>query len=71
MRCEIRLAGRLPGNWPDWWGDFDCTVLETGDTLLEGSVPDQQALMGLLGAMCQLNLTILSVRCLDRGPATR
>lgn len=65
MRYEIRLAGRLPANWADWWGDFDCTVSETGDTILSGAVSDQQALMGLLAAMCQLNLAILSVRRLD------
>ncbi|MGE5623683.1 MAG: hypothetical protein ACM3UP_01505 [Methanocella sp.] len=65
MRYEIRLAGRLPANWTDWWGDFDCTVLENGDTVLTGTVSDQAALMGLLNAMCQLNLTLLSVRLLD------
>lgn len=65
MRYEIRLAGRLPANWTDWWGDFSCTVLENGDTILTGAVSDQQALMGLLGAMCQMNLTILLVRRLE------
>jgi hypothetical protein len=67
MRYEIRLAGQLPSNWTDWCGGFTRTVLETGETVLSGSVPDQSALIGLLSAICQMNLTLLSVRHLDRN----
>ncbi len=65
MRYEIRLAGRLPRNWTDWFDGFACTVVETGETVLTGSVPDQSALVGLLGTVCRLNLTLLSVKRLD------
>jgi hypothetical protein len=65
MRYEIRLAGRLPRNWTDWFDGFTCAVSETGETVLTGSVPDQSALVGLLGAVCRLNLTLLSVKRID------
>ena len=65
MLYEIRLEGRLPGNWADWFDGFACTVSETAETVLAGSVPDQSALVGLLGNVCRLNLTLLSVKRLD------
>ena len=66
MQFEIQLAGRLPRNWTDWFDGFACTVTETGETVLTGSVPDQSALVGLLTAVCHMNLTLLSVKRLDR-----
>ncbi len=65
MRVEIRVAGRLPRNWRDWCDGFSSTVLESGETLLVGTLPDQQALVGLLSALCQMNLTLISVRRLE------
>lgn len=67
MAYEIRLAGRLPQNWTDWFDGFGATVSETGETVITGSVPDQSALVGLLTAICHMNLTLLSVRRLDRN----
>lgn len=62
MRYEIRLEGRLPRNWTHWFAGFSCSVLETGETVLTGAVPDQAALVGLLSALTHLNVTLLSVR---------
>ncbi len=72
-RYEIRLAGRLPRNWTDWFDGFTDAAAEgaradgavAGETVLTGSVPDQSALLGLLNTVCRLNLTLLSVRRLD------
>ena len=61
MQYEICVAGRLPRNWTDWCEEFSCTV-EPDETVLLGSVPDQAALIGLLSALCHMNLTLLSVR---------
>lgn len=66
MRYEIRLAGRLPRNWTDWFGGFTCTVLASDETQLTGSVADQAALMGLLASISHMNLTLLLVRRLDQ-----
>lgn len=62
MRYEIRLAGRLPKDWRDWFDGFTSALTETDETVLTGSVPDQAALIGLLAAVCSLNLTLVSVR---------
>ncbi|HWI64069.1 MAG TPA: hypothetical protein VNT75_19705 [Symbiobacteriaceae bacterium] len=66
MQYEIRLAGHLPRNWTDWFDGFARTVDERGEIVLAGAVPDQQALAGLITAICNMNLTLLSVRRLDR-----
>jgi hypothetical protein len=65
MRYEIRLAGRLPGNWPDWFGSFTAATDPSGGTSLTGIVADQAALIGLLTAITHMNLTLLLVRRLD------
>ncbi|MHB9144985.1 MAG: hypothetical protein ACYC5Y_06575 [Symbiobacteriia bacterium] len=65
MRYELRLSGRLPRDWADWFDGFRCVLTEAGETVLTGSVADQAALLGLLGSVSRLNLTLLSVRRLD------
>jgi hypothetical protein len=65
MQYEIRLSGRLPRDWAEWFDGFTCRCTDAGDTLLTGPVPDQAALLGLLGAVARLNLTLLSLRRLD------
>lgn len=67
MRYEIRLGGRLPRDWLDWFDGFACEVTATGETILTGPVSDQAALLGLLGNVARLNLTLLSVARLDEG----
>jgi len=68
MRYEIRLEGRLPRNWTDWIDEFACTLGAKGETVLTGSVPDQSALVGLLTAICHMNLTVVSVKRLREEP---
>ncbi|HYF91325.1 MAG TPA: hypothetical protein VD969_03660 [Symbiobacteriaceae bacterium] len=67
MRYEIRVAGRLPANWADWFDGFSCTATEAGETVLTGPAPDQSALVGLLTVICHMNLILLSVRLVDRN----
>ncbi|MDF2629546.1 MAG: hypothetical protein K0R39_3377 [Symbiobacteriaceae bacterium] len=66
MQYEIILAGPLPRSLADWFDGFHCTTLASGQTRLEGSVPDQAALIGLLTAITHMNLTLLLVRRYDR-----
>lgn len=65
MWYEIRLAGKVQRDWSDWLDEFRCTLTPGNETLLTGSVPDQAALAGLVGAICQMNLTLLSLKRLD------
>jgi hypothetical protein len=65
---RIRVSGHLDRHWADW---FDGLVMETHvvdgrpATTLTGPVPDQAALLGLLGKIRDLGLPIDGV---DRLP---
>ena len=61
---RIRLKGHLDPKWSDW---FEQMVVSTdeADTFLTGPVADQAALHGLLIRIRDLNLTLLSVECIE------
>jgi hypothetical protein len=61
---RIRLKGHLDQKWSD---GFEQMVVSTNgaDTILTGSVADQAALHGLLIRIRDLNLTLLSIECLE------
>jgi len=65
LLCEIRVAGRLPPYWPEWFDGLSATLTDAGVTVLTGQVSDQAALVGLLCTVGRLNLTLLSARRLD------
>ena len=58
---EIRVKGQLSDQWRDWFENMELTLLENGEMILSGAVPDQAALMGILNKLNRLNLTLLSV----------
>jgi hypothetical protein len=66
----IKIQGRLEDNLADWFtGEVACRY-ETGEgsehvTVLTGIVADQPALHGLLNAIRDLGMTLLSVDCLS------
>ena len=62
---EIRVKGKLDTSWSDWFHNLMITY-QNSETLLTGQVLDQAALLGLLTKLSQLNLTLLSVKRLDR-----
>ncbi len=57
---RIHIKGRLDRKWEDWFGGFEITYTN-GDTLLQGTVPDQAALHGILAKINELGLLLLSV----------
>ncbi len=64
---EIRIAGVLEEHWRQWFEGMTLQVEENGEdgtayTILTGTVKDQPALHGLLAAVRDLNLTLISVR---------
>ena len=61
MVYQIRLKGRLGGQWTDWFGGLFITLEENGDTLLTGAVVDQAALHGLLKKVRDLGMPLISV----------
>ena len=59
-RYLIRVKGNLDSTWSDWFNGFAITCLE-GETILEGSVPDQADLHGVLMKINDLGLTLVDV----------
>lgn len=59
---EIRVQGRLAGDWSDWFEGLAIHNDDRGGAVLRGAVVDQAALIGLLTKVHALNLTITSVR---------
>lgn len=64
---EIRVRGQLNNKWSDWFENMDLKLLENGEMILSGVIPDQAALMGILNKMNRLNLTLLSVNEVSRN----
>ena len=62
---EIKVQGRLDGQWSDWLNgaELRCESDEHGTvTTLSGIVADQAALFGLLNRIRDLGLPLLLVR---------
>jgi hypothetical protein len=64
---EIRVKGQLNDQWRDWFENLDIQLLENGEMILSGPIPDQAALMGILNKLNRLNLTLLSVNEVSRN----
>ena len=60
-RYEIRIRGHLSSRWTARFDGMALTTRADGTTLIEGPVVDQAALHGLLGALRDLGLPLLSV----------
>ena len=67
---EIQVKGRLDQSWGEWFSNLTVTLEPTGGqpptTTLTGAVADQAALRGILCRLWDLNLTIVSVRRIER-----
>ena len=68
-RYEIRITGHLDDRWAGRFEGLTLTREENGDTLLTGTVVDQAALHGLLRAVRDLGVRLLSVTHLQSIPA--
>ena len=69
MVYQIRVKGHLGTQWTDWFEGLAITLEEDGDTLLTGPVIDQAALYGLLKKVRDLGIPLVSVNCIEPGPA--
>ena len=61
---QIRLKGHINRKWSSWFGQMAIST-EGADTIMTGSVADQAALHGLLNRIRDLNLALLSVKCIE------
>ncbi len=58
----IQVKGHLDSHWEQWIEGMKITRADNDVTILSGKVSDQSALLGLLEAIHNLNLTLLSVQ---------
>jgi hypothetical protein len=62
---EIRVEGRLAGQWSVWFDGLAIQTDPNGETTLSGWIADQSALFGLLTRIHNLNLILISVHRLS------
>jgi hypothetical protein len=71
-RFRIRVQSELDPGWSGWLDGMRITA-DTCEgravTVLEGVLPDQPALRGILSRLWDLNLVVLSVERLTGDPA--
>lgn len=67
---RIQVQGRVASNWSDRLQGMDIsqTTSDTGHIVstLTGELPDQTALAGVLNALYEMHLSVLSVECLKK-----
>ncbi|KPK05258.1 MAG: hypothetical protein AMS20_07015 [Gemmatimonas sp. SG8_28] len=74
ISCRIRIKGKLDESWSARLGALSVTTLassELVETVLEGDVPDQAALMGVLNTLGDLNLAVISLDTIERASSDR
>ena len=66
-RYEVRVEGVLDPRWSEWFEGLQVDGHD-GETVLSGTLADQSALHGVLDKVCDLGLSIITVRRLTPGP---
>ena len=61
---RIKVQGVVPESWTDRLGGIGIVSVTSAATTLEGWLPDQAALNGVLDTLYQLHLPLLEVICL-------
>ena len=66
---RIKVQGKLDQSWSDTLGGMHITTEKKSEdnfvTTLEGVIKDQAELSGILNALYEMHLTVLSVKCLS------
>ncbi|MDB4584713.1 hypothetical protein N9164_16300 [Draconibacterium sp.] len=66
---RIKVQGKIDQSWSDTLGGMRITTEKQSEndfeTTLEGAIKDQSELSGILNALYEMHLTVLSVRCLS------
>lgn len=58
---EIQVEDELPERWKGWFEGLAINIGPGGNTVLNGVLVDQAALMGVLNKIHAFNLTLVSV----------
>jgi len=62
---RIKVRGVVPDSWSDRLGGLQISAKAAESVTLEGWLPDQSALAGVLDTLFTLHLPILEVICLQ------
>jgi len=62
---EIVIQGLLDARWSEWFEGWSVAPQENGITILTSPPIDQAALHSLLTKIRDLNLSLLSVQCIN------
>ena len=61
---RIKVRGVVPESWIDRLGGMQIVAVSSIETTLEGGLPDQAALRGVLDTLYELRLCLEEVTCL-------
>ena len=61
IHYEIKIKGHLDSHWSDWMGGMKISQDGHGNSIMEGVLPDQAALHGILAQIRDLGLTLVSI----------
>jgi len=65
QRYQIRIEGHVNLDWSASFDDVTIQHTEDGQTTLEGALPDQTALHGVMMRIRDLGLTLVEVKRID------
>jgi hypothetical protein len=69
LQVEIRVKEHLNHDWSEWLEGFTIIHVESGESVLIGTVRDQAALRGLLDRLADLGLQLSSVTAIEAQEA--
>jgi hypothetical protein len=58
---KIHIRGHLDEDWVSWFEGMQLETTDEGITILQGEVPDQSAVYGILARLRDLGLELLYV----------
>jgi len=61
---RIKIRGSVPESWIDRLGGMHVVAVSSSQTTLEGWLPDEAALKGVLDTLYELRLRLVEVNCL-------
>jgi hypothetical protein len=62
---RIKVRGMVPESWHERLGGLQISNKTEDGVTLEGRLPDQSALAGVLDTLFSLHLSLLEVNCLE------
>ncbi len=62
LHVEVRVGGAIDRSWSDWFDGLEISEVSADQTALQGHLPDQAALYGLLATLRDLGYRLVSLQ---------